>query len=394
MNNTEKQFIEILSKAIREDKDIKKYNDVNWTNLANMAFGHKVEGIIYSAIGNESNPMEMDKNIIEELKATAFYTEIDQARKMSYLDNVFKKFNDNNIDVLAVKGVVLKSIYPEQGQRSMKDVDILIHKEDIENVKEMLISIGYELQDKCNKFILKFFHRLYPTIVVHWSFIEGKEIDASIWNSAIKDKIIGTEIKTLGYEDFILQLCCNMADHMNESVLGLRQLIDLVLFIESYKDSINWISFKKKIEEHGIEKFTLIMFYLCSKLFYMEIPKGIFDNNIVSDKYVDLLIEDIIIDRVYGRSEDYKSLGVAISNDDNAEGSDYKNVTGVSSDNNETKICDYTDRYKIVKIIGDVKDIFKNRLKEDYGFIDNINFIFREIKIYRKRNEIIKWLEI
>lgn len=231
MNNTEKQFIEILSKAIRKDENIKKYDDVNWTNLANMAFEHKAEGIIYSAISDENNYLGVDKNIVEELKTTAFYTEIDQARKMAYLDNIFQKFNDNNIDVLAVKGVVLKNIYPEQGQRSMNDADIVVRKKDIEKVKELLLSSGYELHDDNDKFHLKFTNRLYPIIEVHWSFIEGKDVYDSIWNDTIKDKIINTDIKTLSHEDFIVQLCCSVANHMNYTGLRLRQVTDLVLFI-------------------------------------------------------------------------------------------------------------------------------------------------------------------
>lgn len=50
MNNTEKQFIEILSKAIRNDRNIDYYEGVKWSNLINLAGEHKVEGIIYPLI--------------------------------------------------------------------------------------------------------------------------------------------------------------------------------------------------------------------------------------------------------------------------------------------------------------------------------------------------------
>ena len=126
MNNTEKQFIELLSKSIRNDNNIEKYEDVNWINLVNLAGEHKVEGIIYSNIKKNASKLNINSNIVDELKSFAFYTTISEVRKVSFLDNIFSKFNEAQIPVIALKGLVLKKLYPDPDQRSMCDADILV----------------------------------------------------------------------------------------------------------------------------------------------------------------------------------------------------------------------------------------------------------------------------
>lgn len=46
MDNTGKQFVEIISKSIRNDNNIEYYEDINWSNSINLAGHHNGEGVI------------------------------------------------------------------------------------------------------------------------------------------------------------------------------------------------------------------------------------------------------------------------------------------------------------------------------------------------------------
>ena len=148
MNNTEKQFIELLSKSIRNDTNVEKYEDVNWSNVISLAGEHKVEGVIYSKIKENASKLNINESIAEELKTFAFYTAISEIRKIAFLEKIFNKFNESGIPVIALKGLVLRNIYPEPDQRSMCDADILVKKEDLKRVTELLKSIDYELESE------------------------------------------------------------------------------------------------------------------------------------------------------------------------------------------------------------------------------------------------------
>lgn len=343
MNNTEKQFLELLSKSIRNDNNVEFYDDVNWSNLINLAGEHKVEGIIYPLVSEKVANLNIDKNILEELKTFSFYTAISEARKISYLEKIIKNLQENNVKFIALNELILRSLYPQPEQRSMANIDLLIKKQDLGKVTDILKSIEYEVEDEDNNSI-KFTHRLYPIIVIHWTLLNGKELGDSIWNNVIKYNILDNDIITLGCEDFLLYLCNSILDDISKKGLILRQIADIVLFTEANREYIDWNKFKGQASRLGIEKFILIIFSLCNILFKMTLPEVLLDRDIMYNPNIDILIEDLFIGVIYG-------------------------------------------------INGD-KNIIVNTKKEDYGFIENIKNFIRSKKIDKNRDKIIRWLGI
>lgn len=381
MNNTESQLIELLSRAIRKDNDIRIYDNVNWNNFINIATDHNIEGVIYSIINDNKDKLNISDELLERMKAFAFYTGIDQVRKIAYLDIVFKEFNDNNIPVIALKGLIVRELYPEPYQRSMYDADILVNEKDIPKITEVLKNIGYDLESGDEKFNLKFKHRIYPIIQVHWSLIKEKELDEAIWQNTIKTKIINTEITALSYEDFALHLCHNMIQHMTDRGIGLRQIADLVLFTEAYRDKIDWTSFMSKVKEQGIEKFTLISFSLCKVLLNMDLPECVMDRDIIYSPNIDVLIEDILIGGVFRTSDNVKTIGSS-------------STTNINQNDNNHFINRIKNIIRVLKPIASIQQIYHSRFNEDYSFIENLKILYKEIKLSKYKNNIIKWLEI
>ncbi|MGL5352007.1 MAG: nucleotidyltransferase family protein, partial [Clostridium sp.] len=143
MNNTQGQFLELLSNGIRDKKAIKIYEDVNWREIIELSKTHKVEGIIYSAIRKSELVAYIDDKDLSDLKLLTFKTGIGQLRDINNLSNIFRKFNEKNIPVIVLKGLVVRDFYPNPEQRSMCDADIFIHKEDLDKTKELLFELGY-----------------------------------------------------------------------------------------------------------------------------------------------------------------------------------------------------------------------------------------------------------
>ncbi|MBS2904903.1 nucleotidyltransferase family protein, partial [Klebsiella pneumoniae] len=52
------------------------------------------------------------------------------------IDDIILKLN---IDIIVLKGIVLKKYYPINELRTMSDFDILIHKNDFQKIKEYLL---------------------------------------------------------------------------------------------------------------------------------------------------------------------------------------------------------------------------------------------------------------
>ena len=340
MNNTEKQFIELLSKTIRNDDNIEYHQDVNWNNLINLAGEHKVEEIIYPLIEKNEFNFNSDNKILEELKTFTLYTAISEIRKLSYLENIFNKFEKDKIQFIALKGLVLRNIYPKAEQRIMYDVDLLVRKKDLKVATEALQAIDYEVIEN-NKNSIKFMHRSYPIIELHWTLIKDKELDEAIWDRVIKEKVSNKQILTLGYEDFLVYLCNNTIENISKHGLNLRQIIDILLFSEANTDKIDWTSFKKRAKEQGIEKFVLVIFSICSILFNMNLPEDLSDRDVMYNPNIDILIESLLLGGINGDDK-----------------------------------------------------ILSNTTKEDYSFMDNIKKFIRNKRLCKNRGEAIKWLGI
>lgn len=70
--------------------------------------------------------------------------------QMQKLEEVFRLFEENNIDYLPVKGSIIKAHYPKMEYRIMGDADILIHEEQYPLIRALLPSLGLEEKENCD----------------------------------------------------------------------------------------------------------------------------------------------------------------------------------------------------------------------------------------------------
>lgn len=408
MNNTEKQFVELLSKSIRSEKVIKKYDDVIWSNIITLSKDHKVEGMIYSGLSKGGLSSNIDSESLKELKKIVFYTGVGQLRNITNLSGIFEKFNNENIPVIVLKGLVVRDFYPQPEQRSMCDADILIHKEDLERTKELLLNIGYTLDSHESSHHIKLFHNIYPVIEVHWKIVKRdgfsediETFEENIWNSTIKVNVGRCEVLSLSYEDLAVHLCMHMAAHIVSSGFGLRQLCDLVLLVEHKGKYINWDIFIEKVKIYGFERFSIVMFILCKKLFNMNIPNEINISILENEKYIDILIEEIFRAGVHGKKDMVNRLGNQLAF--NFEDKDNNATLGAIKrfllfifppiEKMSEKYC-YAKKNKLLIPIAWVHHLFCGIFNSEYKTKEKIKFISNGVGVSVKKNKMLEWLDL
>jgi hypothetical protein len=187
----------------------------------------------------------------------------------------------------------------------MSDADILIHKEDYDKVKDILLKIGYQ-QSQSSVIHTAFLKENNLQIELHWSLINdayvkhSEKIKDSIWINSIDSYYYGIPIRILSNEDMLLHLCMHMAAHFVCAGFGLRQLCDFVLFVDKNRYSINWNIFSITIADIGIDKFVCELFNVCRQLFNLEIPNEIMLYNSMNNRIIDQFINEIFKSGVYG----------------------------------------------------------------------------------------------
>lgn len=308
MNDTSTVLIHLLSCAIHNKKPSNfVVKQIDWNALYEEAVAHQVHTLIYPTmkeLSPEYKPTQMLRNSWHKetiLEGTLQLQHIDQ------ISIVLNQFKTDDIPVIALKGLVLRNYYPSPELRTMGDADILVKKEDLARSKNLLKSLGYSVGEKLDRHI-SFHHKIlksYPSIELHWLLNKDEitnqnmSFTNSVWENAIETKINSFTVLTLSPEDQIVHLLLHSVQHIMSTGFGLRQLCDLVLFIEGNETSIEWEHIIAKANQYGIHKFAVAILSACNKLFDMEIPAAFY--NPCEEPYIDLLIDDIINAGVYGR---------------------------------------------------------------------------------------------
>ena len=308
MDLIQRQIIDLLNASIHNTVPKLDYSrDVDWNEVINEANEHSITGLIYPALKNIKDN-NIDKDIIDKLKKHTFYSAVRQSNHIKRTAEILKLFNENNIPVIVLKGLVVREYYPKPDLRTMCDSDVIIHKSDLERVRKLLLERGFHEEEDAGHHIA--FMNAGFNLEIHWTlanetFRKGQEcFQERIWDDAMKVKVGGVDTLSLSLEDLALHLCAHMASHMAISGFGVRQLADLVLLVEHKGNEINWNEFKEKAEKSGLTQFSTGMFKVCNYLFGMEIPKGLnIKNKDEDEEIIKLVVNDIFTGGVYGQRD-------------------------------------------------------------------------------------------
>ena len=308
MNTNQKILIDFLSILIHQQKSHKiNLESIDWYAIHEEAFSHQIHAMLYPLFVEPESQYILDSKLLSLWQRETFFIANKQIQHIQQICTVLETFFQLEIPVIALKGLILRDLYPQPFLRTMGDADILIHIEDLDRVKSLLFKFGYF--EGCTTLRhVSFYHKDFPSIGVHWALTEHADhsrkenLDDSIWEDANETTILDTPVLTLCPEDQIIHLLQTMAGHMQSNGFGLRQLCDLVLYIEANKNIINWEAINQYIETYSIRRFALSIFITCKKLFNMEIPHHInYDQALETTPYIESLIDDILNAGVYGR---------------------------------------------------------------------------------------------
>lgn len=324
MANSEKALIEIL-KASMEDHKIKytEADNINWKDLINESRVHQISPLVYHTL--EKCSLELiEKSIINNWRKEIFIVNIIQIRHIKEIVKIAQGLREMCVEIIVLKGIVLRNLYSVPELRTMSDGDILIHKEDFKKVKNYLITIGYECGPDDNKIHRGFTHPNKLEIEVHWKLINDdyfngnlKSFEEIIWDRIIPFNIESITTNTLCIEDFFIHLFFHMVVHARYSSFGLRQLYDMSLFIKTNYDEINWESFYLRISEYGAVRFTKAILILLNRLFNIEIPKYILKDMTIKEDDINILLKNILSSSAHGERQNETDFHALYKLDDN-----------------------------------------------------------------------------
>lgn len=401
MDKIQTQIVNLLNAGIHGNKiDFNLSENIDWESIIEESKAHKVESLIYSSIGKDTLK-NIEHELLEGWKKETFMSGVGQLRHINNVSEFLCEFNKQSIPVIVLKGLVIRDLYPKPELRTMCDADLIIHKDDLDKVKNLLLNLGYTEKVTSDKDLC--FIRGNTYVEVHWSIANEKSFnnvelfEEIMWKNAIKVNVGDSEVLSMCYEDLLVHICMHMAAHIKYLGFGIRQLCDLVLIVEKKGNVINWNKFIEKINMLGIYKFTVAIFNICNRLFDMEIPDILNKRELINDKYIYLLIEDIFSNGVHGKRDKASSFSKVISYANKEEKrstlNSFKKLYFPSSDMLSEKYS-YAKYNKFLLPFAWIHRLFSGILNNDYSIIDKIKFTIFGMSVSKKRNNLISWLEL
>jgi hypothetical protein len=162
-------------------------------------------------------------------------------------------FTQNQLPFIFLKGSIVRALYPKSYMRGMGDIDLLVHEDQLDLTVDMLVKNGFLLNSR------SIAHDVLTSI-------EGVSIEvhprldhdfepayqaffANSWQYANPKSQF--EYRFLP-EFELVYLTYHLAKHLSTSGIGLRSVLDIGIYLQSFQSQINGLHLQKMLDESSL----------------------------------------------------------------------------------------------------------------------------------------------
>jgi hypothetical protein len=228
----------------------------DWRLLLKIAENQNMGPLLYHHLS--SSQVAMPANSRHELKGIYLRHRQTNRIRGEVLAEILALFEANRIEALLLKGVALAHlVYPQPGLRPMRDMDLLIHPEQVWEAQGLLAKAGFTAPPEYAAGKSYHHHLAGATKKVgglsisvelhHTVFLEELGLSLDMTSLTVPPVIFqlpgGQLARTLGAEDMLWHVCHHMADIWQP--FRWIWLVDSVATAEKFVDDINWPNVKQ-----------------------------------------------------------------------------------------------------------------------------------------------------
>ena len=209
----------------------------------------------------------------------------------------------DDIPFVILKGNAAAVYYKTPSERSMGDIDFQVLPSDFDRVKDLLIESGYQLTQESEDYTRHIgLSRDGFSFELHRRFSHDIDLEDLVV-PGIEDRVTG-DVDSHSFP--MLPPLANgivLLDHMRshlQSGLGLRQVIDWMLYVNAELDDSFWNdSFGTVAKDKGLATLAVVTTRMCQK--YLGLPADITWCSSASDALCDELMENLLSSGNFGR---------------------------------------------------------------------------------------------
>lgn len=234
MNATQLGILALVRAAITNKKQQlpegfhieEAYSEISRHNLLPLCYAG---GVICGIDKNNSAMQRMFMIYVKQMVASE--------KQMAEVARVCAAFDAAGIDHMPLKGSTLKSLYPKPEFRLMGDADILIREEQYGKIAPVMTALGFKFKQESDHELAWQSDSLYLELHKHLIPSYNKDYYSYYqdgWQLAKLSTNSRHEFKS--NEDEFIFIFTHFAKHYRDGGIGIRQVIDLWVYRNSYPD--------------------------------------------------------------------------------------------------------------------------------------------------------------
>lgn len=187
-------------------------------------------------------------------------------------EKVINELEKAKIWYMPLKGSILKDYYPALGMRESADCDILIDPSRADDVKAIMKTLGFKVED-----FGMFDHDVYfkppvSNFEMHRKLIgDSKHEKLYSYYYDTKSRLIKDNDNNYGYhfstEDFYVYMTAHEFKHYSSGGTGLRSLLDVYVYVRKFYASLDKDYLARELENAGLTEFEEKNRMLAMRLF-------------------------------------------------------------------------------------------------------------------------------
>jgi len=291
--STEVQLLLLCGRCALDDEQIQRVRacverDLDWERLIYLAGGHGLIPLLHKNL-ETACPNEIPRPYRERLSAAAMNTAARNLLLTTKLLELLALFETNGISVMPYKGPALAiQVYRDLRLRGFIDLDILIRRNDLDRVRDLIATLGYKPQieitaakqraifrSECDQVFTRRDGKII--LEVHWAITPpffSFALDADkLFERNVRMDLLGKDVRVLSLEDLLLILCVNGT----KDIWGRLEISCCVAELLRDNPQLRWTEMLEEARRLGAERMLLLGLYLARDLFQAPLPQVVTD---------------------------------------------------------------------------------------------------------------------
>ena len=279
-NITEKLMLSLINPSAKKEEIRALLSDeIDWKDFQEKSYAHRIAPLVYYNLKKLELLTIVPKPVIRAIEMSFVYTSRANIMLGEELKEILCMFKKRGLSCIVLKGhAFIETIYHENpGIRPLKDIDLLLKKDDVKEASTVLNENGYELYSEYrpeayyweSHFHLPFEKKGKNTtfhVEIHWHLLPPYiPVDLEVenfWQRAVEIDFLGTKTNVLHSEDALIYLIWHTSRNGFDELLSLADLLYLIEY-----HNFSWDRIISRVKDAQLDIPLYWTSYITSRLF-------------------------------------------------------------------------------------------------------------------------------